>query len=62
MVAQDSYFETTEHTLSSAVQNLSANYKNKQLRVDQSKTQVSLFHRRNKQARRKLKITCEELN
>jgi len=48
-VVATQHFDTTGSTLSSALDNLSTYYKENQLRANKSKTQVSLFHHRNKQ-------------
>ena len=46
-----------EATLSTALQNLTTYYKDNQLKVNPAKTQVSLFHIRNREVCRKLALT-----
>ena len=46
-----------EATLSTTLQNLSKYYKDNQLKANPAKTQVSLFHLRNREVNRKLSLT-----
>jgi len=54
VVVQDSHFDTSERTLSSALENLSTYHKTNAIRDNPRKTQISLFHLHNIQAKRTL--------
>ena len=57
IAAQNHNIDDIEATLSTALQNLTKYYKDNQLKADPAKTQVSLFHLRNREVGRKLSLT-----
>ena len=57
IAAQNHNIDDIEVTLSTALQNLTKYYKDNQLKANPAKTQVSLFHLRNREVGRKLSLT-----
>ena len=56
IAAQDTDFAVIEETLSSALVRLTEYYETNQLRANPTKTQVSLFHLRNRECTRQLNV------
>ena len=57
IAAQNHNIDDIEATLSTALQNLTKYYNDNQLKANPAKTQVSLFHLRNREVGRKLSLT-----
>ena len=57
IAAQNHNIDDIEATLSTALQNLTKYYNDNQLKANPAKTQVSLFHLRNRELGRKLSLT-----
>ena len=57
IATQDTTFEKTESTLNDALSNIGVYYPKNHLRANPDKTQTSVFHLRNREAKRELNIT-----
>ena len=62
VTTQNTDFAPIEETLTSALDGLSEYYTTKQLRVNPTKTQVSLFHLRNRECGKQLNISWNGVN
>ena len=62
IAAQNHNIDDIEATLSTALQNLTKYYNDNQLKANPAKTQVSLFHLRNREVGRKLSLTWNGVN